>query len=122
MSYGAVADSFPHVNVVSDIIKKNITSGKYVSLASLLIPDYDTSRSILDNMTGIDLLKHQQRDHRLNRALSITQFYKTFSTYKSVIFEVFSLREDELNLYEANIGNIYEPYGGDFYQYHVTFF
>ena len=35
--------------------------------------------------------------------------------------EAFPQRRDELNLYEADIANIYEDYGDLFYQYHVQF-
>ena len=75
-------------------VKKKIIAGKYVNLASLLIPDYDSS--LVDNMGGLDQQRRQQRDKRLDRVLSITQFYKAF-------------------------GIILEHYGSVFYQYHVTF-
>ena len=35
--------------------------------------------------------------------------------------EVYPQRQTELDLYEADIGNIYEHYGEVFYQYHVQF-
>ena len=35
--------------------------------------------------------------------------------------EAFPLRRTELDLYEADIGNIYSHYGDIFYQYHVKF-
>ena len=60
------ADSLPHIDVVSETMRKNIVSGKYVNLACLLIPDYDVSKSSVDNMPGIELFKRQQRDHRLD--------------------------------------------------------
>lgn len=59
-------------------------------------------------MIGIELLKRQQRDHRLDRALSITQFFKAFGIYKRVMCVAFPQRKHELELYEADIGNIYE--------------
>ena len=41
----------------------NITGGKYVNLAALLIPDMDTSK-VHENRDAFELLKRQQRDHR----------------------------------------------------------
>ena len=119
--HGVAADSLPHIDVVSETMRKNIVSGKYVNLACLLIPDYDVSKSPVDNMPGTELFKRQQRDHRLDRVLSITQFFKAFGIYKRVMCEAFPQRRDELNLYEADIANIYEHYGDLFYQYHVQF-
>ena len=118
---GIAADNLPHIDVVTDSVRKNITSGKYVNLASLLIPDYDTSKLPADNMVAVELIKRQQRDHRLDRALTITQFYKAFGVYKRIMCEAFPQRRDELDLYEADIGNIYEHYGDVFYQYHIQF-
>lgn len=59
--HGVAADSLPHIDVVSETMRKNIVSGKYVNLASLLIPDYDASKASLDTcaVTAIDLLRRQ---------------------------------------------------------------
>lgn len=76
--HGVAADSLPHIDVVSETMRKNIVSGKYVNLASLLIPDYDASKASLDTITGIDVLRRHQRDHRLDRVLNISQFFKAF--------------------------------------------
>ena len=100
-------------------VKKKIIAGKYVNLASLLIPDYDSS--LVDNMGGLDQQRRQQRDKHLDRVLSITQFYKAFRIYKRIMCEAYPQRRDELDLYEADIGIILEHYGSVFYQYHVTF-
>lgn len=119
--HGVAADSLPHIDVVSDSIRKNITAGKYVNLACLLIPEFEVTKLHTENLSGLDFLKHQQRDHRLDRALTITQFFKAFGIYKRIMCEAFPQRRDELDLYEADIGNIYEHYGEIFYQYHVQF-
>ena len=68
----------------------------------------------------MDTLK-RTRDHRLDRSLSITQFYKAFGIYKRVMCEAFPQRRNELDLYEADVGNIHEHYGEIFYQYHIQF-
>ena len=116
--HGIASDNLPHIDVVSESMRKNITSGKYVNLAALLIPDNDSLKSA-ENNAALDFLRHHQRDHRLDRPLSITQFYKAFGIYKRIMCEAFPQRRDELDLYEADIGNIYEHYGEVFYQYHV---
>ena len=118
---GVAADELPHVDVVNESVKKNIISGKYVNLACLLIPDYEASVTSYENLSGLEFLKRDRRDHRLDRALSISQFFKAFGIYKRVMSEAYPLRRTELDLYEADIGNIYEHFGDIFYQYHVQF-
>ena len=105
----------------TDSVKKNILSGKYVNLACLLIPDFEVKSILQDNIYGLDFLMIGHRDHHLDRSLSIPQFYKTFGVYKRVMREAYPQRRTELDLYEADIGNIYEHYGEVFYQYHVQF-
>ena len=112
-SYCIPADNLPYVDVVPDSVKKNIIAGKYVNHASLLIPDNDTS--LVDNMGGLDLQRRQQRNNRLDRVLSITQFYKAFGIYKRVMCEAYPQRRDENDLYEADIGRIFDHYGSVFY-------
>lgn len=118
---GVAADELPHIDVVTDSVRKNIVTGKYVNLACLLIPDFDAPSVSYDTLNGLEILKKDKRDHRLDRALSITQFFKAFGIYKRVMCEAFPLRRSELDLYEADIGNIFEHYGDIFYQYHVQF-
>ena len=61
------------------------------------------------------------RDHRLHRSLRITQFYKSFVIYKRVMCEAFPQHRNELDLYEADVGNIRKHYREIFYQYHIQF-
>ena len=102
------ADDLPHVDVVSETIRK-IIKGKYI---------YNVSTN---ESNGIQFLRQGRRDHRLDRVLTITQFYKAFGIYKRTKCEVFPQCRLELDLYEAEIGNIYEHYGDVFYQYHCQF-
>ena len=51
-----------------------------MNLAALLIPDMDISKAP-ENIDAFELLKHQQRDHHLDRPLSITQYYIIDQTY-----------------------------------------
>ena len=118
--HGIPADNLPHIDVVSDNMRRNITAVKYVNLATLLIPDMDIPKAP-ENMSALEFLKRQQKDHRLDRSLTITEFFKAFGIYKRVMCEAFPQCRDELDLYEADIGNIYDHYGEVFYQYHVSF-
>ena len=74
-----------------------------------------------ENMGALEFLKRQQKDHRLDRSLSMTQFYRDFGIYKRIMCEAYPQRRSELDLYEADIGDIFEHYGEVFYQYHVQF-
>lgn len=119
--HGVAADDLPHIDFMTDTLRRNITNGKYINLASLLIPEYEIPISSLTELSGIELLRKSNRDHRLDRVLSITQFYKAFGIYKRVMCEAYPQRRTELDQYEADIGNIFEHYGDMFYQYHVQF-
>ena len=105
---GVAADELPHTKVVTDSVKRTILGGKYINLACLLIPDFGVPSVAMNDMNGLEFLKKDRRDHRLDRALTITQFTKAFGVYKRVICEAYPLRRNELDLFEADIGNIYE--------------
>lgn len=44
-----------------------------------------------------------RRDHNLDRAFSITQFFEPFGVYKHVMSEAYPVRRTESDLYEAGI-------------------
>ena len=119
--HGVAADLLPHLDIVSDSLRRQITEGKYVNLASLLIPEFDNPNFTTNEFSGLELLRKSRRDHRLDRPLNITQFYKAFGIYKRVMCEAFPQRRLELELYEADIGNIFDRFGSLLYQYHVQF-
>ena len=77
-----------------------------MNLASLLLPEFDTPNFTTNDLSGLELLRQSRRDHRLDKPLSIAQFYQAFGIYKRIMFEVFPQRRLELDLYEADIGNI----------------
>ena len=83
----------------------------------LLVPDNDTLKST-ESVVGLEVLMQQQRDCCLDRVLSITLFYKAVGIYKRVMYEAFP---QQLDLHEAEIGEIFDHYGEIFYQYHVQF-
>lgn len=118
---GIAADELPHIDIVSESVRRNITDGKYVNLACLLLPEFDTPNFTTNDISGLELLRQSRRDHRLDRALTITQFYKAFGIYKRIMCEAYPQRRLELDHYEADVGNIYDHFGDIFYQYHVQF-
>ena len=93
---GIASDELAHIDVVTDSVKKNILAGKYVNLACVLIPDYETPSVAPENLSGLDFLKRDRRDHRLDRSLSISQFFKAFGVYKRIMCEAFPLRRKNL--------------------------
>ena len=119
--FGVPADSLPHVDIISDTLKRNILEGKYINLAALLIADFEPQNVTMNEASGLEFLRQGRRDHRLDRSLSIIQFFKAFGLYKRIMSEAYPQRRLELDLYEADIGNIYEHYGDIFYQYHRQF-
>ena len=54
---GIASDELAHIDVVTDSVKKNILAGKYVNLACVLIPDYETPSVAPENLSGLDFLR-----------------------------------------------------------------
>ena len=71
---GVAADELPHIDAVTDFVKRNIITGKYVNLACLLIPDFEARKASTDDMNGLEFVRRDWKDHRLDRVLNITQF------------------------------------------------
>ena len=74
--FGVPADSLPHVDIISETLKRNILEGKYINLAALLIPDFEPQSVTMNEASGLELLRQGRRDHRLDRSLSIIQFLR----------------------------------------------
>ena len=72
-----------------------------------LIRHPQAPKASTDDMNGLEFLRRDRKDHRLDRALNITQLYKAFGIYKRIMCEAYPLRSNELDLYEADIGNIF---------------
>ena len=85
------ADELPHIDVVTESVKRNIIAWKYVNLACLLIPDFEAPKASNETMNVLEFLKRDRKDYRLDRALNITQFYKAFGIYKRVMCEAYAL-------------------------------
>ena len=87
--FGVSADDLPHVDVVSETLRRKIIEGKYINLACLLIPEFEVPNVTTNDSHGIEFLRQGRRDHRLDRVLTITQFYKAFGIYNRTMCEVF---------------------------------
>ena len=55
------ADKLPHIDVVTNSVKRNIITGKYINLACLLIPDFEAPKASINDMNGLEFLRRQER-------------------------------------------------------------
>ncbi|CAG2222425.1 unnamed protein product [Mytilus edulis] len=106
--YGYSAESLPLVETISPQLRNNITAGRDVNLASLLIPFTLACAAITLNSFRITI----KPDPRLNRSLSIGEFIQAFSIYKNVMCSAYPQRRNELDLYERDIVDMATRYGG----------
>ena len=114
--FGYSAESLPFVETIHPSIRKQITEGKDVNLASLLIPYYTGPHA--DPATT----SKEKPDPRLNNALTLPQFIQAFGIYKNIMCETYPARRPELDLYERDIVDMATRYQGrGFYEYHKTF-
>ena len=70
------ADSLPHVDIISETLKRNILESKYINLAALLIPDSEPQNVTMNEASGLKFSRQGRRDHRFDRSLGIFQFFK----------------------------------------------
>ena len=109
-SYGIHPELLKNTDYVSDSLKDKIVNGKYVNMASLLIPEFELSER-----------KDKYRDARLNRSLNIEEFISAFTKYKRIHCAHHPWRKGELDEYLSHIIDISRVYGGKFYEYHKIF-
>ena len=118
---GYSSESLPHVELVSPMIRRKIIEGKDINLAVLLIPHYEGAMTN-EERSEMYSCSTRKPDHRLNKILDLSSFMKAFGIYKSVMTEVYSQRQKELDLYERNIIDMGMRYpGSGFYEYHKQF-
>ena len=60
---GVAADKLPHIDMVTNSVKHNIITGKYINLACLLIPDFEAPKASIDDMNGLEFLRRDRKDH-----------------------------------------------------------
>ena len=114
--FGYSAESLPFIETIHPSIRKQITEGKDVNLASLLIPYYTGPHA--DPATT----SKEKPDPRLNNALTLPQFIQAFGIYKNIMCEAYPSRRLELDLYERDIVDMATRYQGrGFYEYHKVF-
>lgn len=110
--FGTNPEDLPQMDLISPSLRKNIVEGKDVNLASLLIPYFEVRPSEKEK---------EKDDYRLKRNLTISEFLTSFGKYKRVMSHAFPNRREELDMYEANIIDIFNVYGDRFYEYHKLF-
>lgn len=107
---GLPPDMLPHIDVVSQSLRKSIVEGKDVNLSTLLIPGYDNESP--DGRT----------DRRLCDPLTLAEFIMAYGKYKRIMCDHFPRRQKELDLYEGNLIRISNLYGQQaFNDYHKMF-
>ena len=109
-NFGIHPKQIRNIDFVTETVRDKILSGKYVNLATLLIPEYTDQ-----------LKKDTYRDARLNRSLSIEEFIVAFNKYKRIHCTRHDWRKAELDAYQASIIETSCVYGKKFYEYHKIF-
>ena len=111
--FGVPLECIPHVDIVSDVLKKKIWEGKDINLAALLIPKFDDKNHNEPSPAGLTVNLNQE-DSRLAKSLNISEFITAFGKYKRMMYMKFPEKRVELDRYEANIVDISNVYGGNF--------
>ena len=94
-SNSVAPDTLPHIASVSDSMRKQITEGKLVNLAALLIPHNEAPDSRTTEFDG-QIFKIKE-DPRLNKILTLGEFIAAFGVYKTVLCEAYPNRRSELD-------------------------
>lgn len=115
------SNMFPHVQVVNAAQRQQIIEGKYINLASLLIPSNDNFHDTKQINADGSVLLFKPKDARLQRDLSLSEFIEAFNIYKNVICES-NDRRVEFDMYLQDIIDMAMKYKGTtFYDYHKAF-
>ena len=72
------SECIPHIDIVSDNIKKKIWEGKDVNLATLLIPKHDSDKATYQEQGAITVNLSNQEDSRLHKTSTISEFITAF--------------------------------------------
>jgi hypothetical protein len=92
---------FPHLHLVKPTQRQTIIEGKYINLASLLVPPSDNHdiRQIEADGTVITV---KAKDARLQRDLSLQEFIEAFNMFKNILCGIEN-RRVELDSYLQDI-------------------
>ena len=93
----AASNSLPDIEVVSSNTRKQITEGKLVNLAVLLMPKAESSDYRQTEFNGQSF--QLREDPRINRTLTLVEFITAFGVYKNVLCEPQTLRRAEMDKY-----------------------
>ncbi|PJE78260.1 hypothetical protein CI610_02804 [invertebrate metagenome] len=120
---GISSESLPSIEVVPQAIRQQIIEGKDVNLALLLLPSYDYDCTRYNRFTEVGgRTVPLQTDPRLCKSLTLGEFVKAFSIYRSIMCEYYPNRRQELDIYERDIVELATTYPGSvFYEYHKAF-
>ena len=89
-SYRIHPESLGNIDYISESIRTKIVEGKYVNLASLLIPEY----RLLNESKSI-------KDTRLQKNFTVKEFIVAFHKYKSIHCSRFPWFLAEMDQYEV---------------------
>lgn len=103
--FGYASESLPFVETVSPVMRKAIIDGKDINLSQLLLP---TNNAI----TIKDKEDKLEKDTCLFKNLSIAEFIYAFGIYKNIMCKAYPQRHEELDLYERDIVEMANRYGG----------
>lgn len=116
----ATAGMFPHLHLVTPTQRQTIIEGKYINLASLLVPPSDNYdiRQIEADGTVITV---KAKDARLQRDLSLQEFIEAFNMFKNIICGIEDRRVELDNYLQDIIDMAVKFKGNTFYEYHKAF-
>lgn len=124
-SVGVPLETLQCVDVVSESVKRKIWDFKYVDLATLLVPNYESQRPMLtinDSDGGKTLnLNIQDDNNHIKDYLTISEFVLAFGRYKRIMLQKYPARKEELDSYERGIIEIHSFLGNKYYDYHKLF-
>lgn len=123
---GVPSHSVPRVALVSPQLRGDILRGKDVNLAALLIPGFGTESELSQReifISGSEAIPIKPRkDYRLTKSLTLPEFIKAFSTYRTVMTEGYPHRKEELDIYFNDVIEMASDFSGTiFYEYHKMF-
>ena len=113
----------PAIDIVPEHIRRQVLQGKDINLAILLLP-LNERRHAQQNrditVAGETIQLKPLKDARLNKMLTIQEFVKAFTIYKTVMCEQFPNRLKELDTYMSHIIDLSNKFpGSSFYDYHL---
>ena len=122
-SRGIHPNTLPPMDIVTSQVRSQISSGKDVNLAALLIPGYSGDVIQRTITVGNDILPLKPlTDSRLNKSLTMNEFVKAFTIYTNVMCSAYPHRREELNQYLSLLVDMNSQFPGfGYFDYHKQF-